>query len=363
MSITSWFEESIAFTLAGCADKNKNFLVKEGSEPRSRNQGPEVRNQESEARSRRPAIASFAEYRAKRGRARACRSRPKQHSSQVVIEHTPLEDELGDVLDKAMRHAGVGDHDLARKAQVPTEKIRDAIDYRPSLDVDEIRRLAVALGLNELGLCALAQGRYPLPEIAGLPFCLYPLRTPHGIGVANAYIVADCALSSGILFDTGVDYTLLRRVWPKNIRKIDAIFVTHPEAEHVGGLRDTLREFGAVPVFAPNGSKLEGAMALVEGGKLSFGGFEVNAIESPGHSEAHNCYVVRVPRAPTASPLLVSGDLLFAGSTGGAYFCKDRLMRNLRRIFEELPPATVVAPGHGPLTTLRHEKQFNPFIY
>jgi hydroxyacylglutathione hydrolase len=280
----------------------------------------------------------------------------------VVIEHTPLEDELGDVLDKAMRQAGLNDHDLAQRAQVSAEKIRDAIDYRSTLDLDELRRLADALCLNELGLAALAQGRYPLPEISGLPFCLYPLRTPHGIGVANAYVVADCALASGILFDTGVDYALLRRVWPKNVRTIEAVFITHAETEHIGGLKEAQAAFGRVPVFAPEGAGIEGAVAVNEGAKLAIGGFEVAALRTPGHVEAHNCYVVRVPRVRTATPLLVSGDLLFAGSAGGAYYCKDRLAMHLRRILTELPDSTVVAPGHGPLTTLRHEKRFNPFI-
>jgi hypothetical protein len=112
------------------------------------------------------------------------------YNVRVVIEYAPLEDELGDVLEKAMRHSGLTEQALAERSAVTAEKIRDAVDYRYDLTASEIRRLATTLELNEIGLTAIAQGRYPLPEIAGLPFCLYPLRFPHGIGVANAYIVA-----------------------------------------------------------------------------------------------------------------------------------------------------------------------------
>ena len=261
-----------------------------------------------------------------------------------------------------MRHSSLTDQALAERSAVAVEKIRDAIDYRYDLTPDEIRRLAQALELNEAGLTAIAQGRYPLPEIAGLPFCLYPLRFAHGIGVANAYIVADCRLSTGVLFDAGTDYSQLRRVWPKSIKKTEAIFITHGETEHLGGLRDLLANDGKIPVFCPEGKCIEGAVALGEGARLTFGQLEVHALKTPGHCESHNCYVVTVPSAPTAAPLLISGDTLFAGSIGTAFFCRQKLVTNLRRMLDQLPENTVVAPGHGPLTTIKNERLYNPFV-
>ena len=280
----------------------------------------------------------------------------------MVIEHAPIEDELGDILDKAMRRSCLTEHALAERSRVAIEKIHDAIDYRYDLTFDEIRQLATALELNETGLLAIAQERYPLPEIAGLPFCLYPLRFPHGIGVANAYIVADCCQPTGLLFDTGTDYSLLRRLWPRNIKKPEAVFITHGETEHVGGLRELLANEGNIPVFCPEGKCIENAVALGEGAKLSFGRLEVQALKTPGHCESHNCYVVTVPSAPTAAPLLISGDTLFAGSTGAAFYCRQKLANNLYRLFDQLPENTVVAPGHGPLTTIKNERRFNPFV-
>ena len=137
----------------------------------------------------------------------------------------PLEDELGDILEKAMRCADLSEEALGGLAGVSTEKIRDAFDYRYDFALDEIARLAGVLGLNEVGLAALASGHYPVPEIGGLPFCLYPLRTPHGIGVANAYILADSGASRGILFDSGADAEALLRVWPAAIRHLDAVYI------------------------------------------------------------------------------------------------------------------------------------------
>ncbi|AWI09112.1 MBL fold metallo-hydrolase [Ereboglobus luteus] len=289
----------------------------------------------------------------------------------MVIEYAPLEDELGDVLDKAMRHACCTEQALAEHSGVSAEKIHDAIDYRYELTAGELKRLAVALGLNEPGLLALAQNRYPLPEISGLPFCLYPLRTPHGIGVANAYIVAECGQSSGILFDAGSDYAQIERVWPKRIRKIEAIFITHVETEHTGGLEELQRILGRVPVFFPEGicisdtsaraGEVGGGFAMGEGARLRYGAFEVRAIKTPGHTEAHNSYVVSAPALSDATQLLVSGDLIFAGSAGRGYFCAQSFADSLKRLFTELPGKTVIAPGHGPLTTLENERLHNPF--
>jgi hydroxyacylglutathione hydrolase len=282
----------------------------------------------------------------------------------VVIERAPLEDELGDVLEKALRRERLSEHELADRAQIEPARIRDVIDYRGALTAEELSRIAAVVRLNPVGLAAVAGGAYPLPEVRGLPFCLYPLRVPYGIGVANAYIVADCASDAGLLFDTGTDPEALRRVWPMRIRRLKAVFLTHFEAEHVGGLSEVRRRFPDVPIFGPAGAPADGAgwVEVQDSATLTFGRFEVRVLQTPGHAEGHHCYLVRTLNAPARAPLLVSGDLLFAGSIGGAYFCGDRLTRSLQRVFKEVPLDAVVAPGHGPLTTLKNEKTFNPFV-
>ena len=281
----------------------------------------------------------------------------------MAIETTaPLEDELGDVLEKAMRCAELNEDALGARASVPTEKIRDACDYRYDFTLDEISRLAEVLDLNEVGVAALASGHYPLPEIGGLPFCLYPLRTPYGIGVANAYLLADCGSQRGILFDTGADPAVLQQVWPAGIRHLDAVFITHAETEHMGGLAEVQRRFGPVPVFGPVGAGIPGALALEEGARMKLGILEVETLATPGHVEAHNCYLVRAAGLWSGRALLITGDILFAGSVGGAYFCSERLKVHVKRLLA-LAEDTVVAPGHGPLTTIKNERTFNPFLF
>jgi glyoxylase-like metal-dependent hydrolase (beta-lactamase superfamily II) len=276
----------------------------------------------------------------------------------------PLEDELGDVLDKALHCAGLTDEQLAARAGVAVEKIQNIEDYRyDDLTDDDLHRLAGGLGLNEVGLCALARNRYPRPRITGLPFCLHPLPMPFGVGVVNAYAVVDCITGVGVLFDGGASYEALAQVWPKAVTRIEAVFLTHPEAEHIGGVAGVLQQHGLAAFYGPrNGPAGAGYWALGEGETVVAAGYQVTAFSTPGHCAEHNCYLVRPKGVPQARALLVSGDLIFAGSLGGGYFSCAQLLLHAHRILGALPGNTVIAPGHGPMTTVENERKYNPFL-
>lgn len=269
---------------------------------------------------------------------------------------------MGDVLEKAMRRAGLNEEALAQRARVSTSSILDAINYRSELSGEELCRLAAVLHLNEIGLCALGCGHYPLPSLGALPFSVYPLQMRHGIGVANAYIVAEAGASRGILFDTGPGIEALEAVWPKAIEDVDAVFLTHVEGEHVGGLCEVVERFGVPAAYCPVGAAAQCSEPLGEGERRAFPTFQVTAFSTPGHSSAHNCYLIETSSARRGTALLISGDLFFAGSVGCAHFCQRQLATHLRRMLQAVPAGTVIAPGHGPMTTAENELRYNPFV-
>jgi glyoxylase-like metal-dependent hydrolase (beta-lactamase superfamily II) len=273
-----------------------------------------------------------------------------------------LEDELGDVLEKAARHSGMSYEEIAVAAGVEVMRIQDAIDYRPDLSAAELGRLARVLNLNEVGLCALAQNAYPLPEIGGLPFCLYPLRMPFGVGVANAYLVSAGCDETAVLFDTGASGAELLRAWPGKVRRLAAVFVTHYEAEHIGGLEEVMARFGLNHFYGPPTGRWPRGLGLGEGQSVEVGGIAVTALHTPGHAAEHNCYVVGAAHRPQQREVLVSGDLIFAGSLGGGYFCCQRQLQHARRVLDDLPDDALIAPGHGPMSTAGNERRFNPFL-
>ncbi len=272
-----------------------------------------------------------------------------------------LEDELGDVLEKAARNVPLSLENLAAASGIDAGRLKDALDYRPDLTDAELNRLATALNLNEVGLTALARGSYPLPDPTGLPFALHPLRMPFGVGVANAYLVSTGG-DSAILFDTGASHAELHRAWPPRIQRLEAVFVTHYEAEHIGGLDVVLRETELGFFHGPPNGRWPQCRGLGEGQTVEYAGLAITAFATPGHADEHNCYLVKSTARPGATAVLISGDLIFAGSLGGGYFCCQRQLRHARRILGLLGDDTVIAPGHGPLTTAANERRFNPFL-
>lgn len=279
----------------------------------------------------------------------------------VPTSKPALEDELGDVLEKAARNVPLSMESLAAAARIEPGRLKDALDYRPDLTDAEITRLASVLSLNEVGLAALARGNYPLPEPVGLPFSLYPLRMPFGVGVANAYLISTGG-DSAVLFDAGASHAELHRAWPAQIQRLEAVFVTHYEAEHIGGLEVVLRETELGFFHGPASGRWPECRSLGDGQAVEYAGLSITAFSTPGHAAEHNCYLVKSARQPQAPAVLISGDLIFAGSLGGGYFCCQRQLKHSRRIMDLLPDDTVIAPGHGPLTTAANERRFNPFL-
>lgn len=270
-----------------------------------------------------------------------------------------LEDELGDVLEKGMRNAGMSAESLAAVTGIDLQRILDAADYRYDLSCGELQRIATALGLNEVGVCAIGEDRYPLPRIPALAFPLHVLSFPYGIGSVNCYVAtADGAL----VVDTGDDPVALHRAWP-GCAEPSAIFITHWDREHARGIDSLLERNPRVRVVAPSRGPLRIPVEVPREGEIvEASGFSVRTHRTPGHTAQHNAYFLQAAASPGGPGVLFSGDLVFAGSLGGALHCCRTLLREARRVLEAVPPETIVAPGHGPLTTAATELRFNPFL-
>ena len=119
----------------------------------------------------------------------------------------------------------------------------------------------------------------------------------------------------------------------------------------------------AVPSYAatygfPAYEHIEADQLIKPNQIISFGQSEVKALFVPGHTAGHVAFVNETER------ICVGGDVLFDGSIGrtdlpGGDF--DVLIRSIKEQLFNLPDDTIVYPGHGPTTTIGHEKQSNPF--
>jgi glyoxylase-like metal-dependent hydrolase (beta-lactamase superfamily II) len=187
-------------------------------------------------------------------------------------------------------------------------------------------------------------------------------RTENPLWLSNAYLVADEPGGTGVLIDGNDELgPLLERAEADGIEITHAL-VTHPHPDHVAGLAEAAAKLGGVPLVAhPEAAAAieeEVAITLDDGEKLSAGGLEIEALLTPGPAAGHLAFLVNGTDVFTA-------DVLFKGTVGGTMAPGASGFEDLRasvlRLLE-LPPETVVHPGHREPTTIGAEREGNPFV-
>lgn len=266
----------------------------------------------------------------------------------------PLEDNCGDVISKAMRGFNYGDTALARLSNVEPEAVQLARKNKG--DDATLRAIAPALRLHAEALVAMAHGNwYPAPVTFPDGFAM--VTTPFEDMTVNAYLVWDPASREAALFDTGASAEPLFAVIDRRQLKIEAIFVTHTHRDHIADLARVLGRHSA-PVWASEREPLAGGETFPEGREFALGALRIHTLSTWGHSRGGTTYVV----AGLRHPLALVGDSLFASSMGGGLESYEDAWQNNAQKILRLPPETVLACGHGPLTTVGEELAHNPFF-
>jgi len=158
---------------------------------------------------------------------------------------------------------------------------------------------------------------------------------------------------------------------------LEAIYLTHAHIDHILGVPWVVQTFG-VPLYyheaeemlytrAPEWAQFMGlrytkgpaVTGYVEEGRVYWGEMSVRILHVPGHSPGSVAYFFE------EAGQVLSGDVLFQGGIGNYHLPLADYETLMQSIVEKLLPigeATIVWPGHGPETTIAHEKAFNPFL-
>jgi glyoxylase-like metal-dependent hydrolase (beta-lactamase superfamily II) len=269
------------------------------------------------------------------------------------MTNIPLEDQFNDVLGKAIRGTGISPQQLAEASGVPLAQVRAAIDGQ--FDASVVRAMAGPLGLVPDRLVALGAGTYaPAPvEVEGLR----QFNTPFDDMTVNAYLVWDPASRAAALFDTGSDVSDALAAAAELAVRIEQVFITHSHGDHIYDL-DRLLEKTRAKAWTPRGEEVAGAETFVPGTEFSIGALHVETRLTRGHARGGVTYVV----TGLAVPLAICGDAMFAGSMGGGMISYADALRTNRAEILSLAEETVLAPGHGPLTTVGEQRAHNPFF-
>lgn len=157
------------------------------------------------------------------------------------------------------------------------------------------------------------------------------------------------------------------------------MWLTHGHLDHAGAVGELARIW-SIPVIGPHKEdqfwldmiqevsqrygfpipELVNVNQWLEGGEvLTLGEHQFEVRFAPGHTPGHVMFYNQ------QHALLWTGDVLFKGSIGRTDFPKgnhQQLLDSIQRECFSLPDDTQFISGHGPMSSIGYEKQFNPFV-
>lgn len=200
-------------------------------------------------------------------------------------------------------------------------------------------------------------------------------RIPAGVYAANCYLLVDEETKECAVIDPGGDAEdIIKYINEANVI-VKHILLTHGHADHTGAVGKLKEEFNVTAhihktdgdyitdnefIFGPLKYKGENVLLekdINEGSVFKIGNIEIRCIETPGHTPGGVCFI--------AEDNVFTGDTLFLRSIGrtdlrgGNYnVLIDSIKNKLLAIDEDI----TVYPGHGPKTSIKYERENNPFI-
>ena len=271
---------------------------------------------------------------------------------------TGLEDELGDILQKARDGKSWSQEDLAEAAGLKLNEIRRIERYEWTPPEATLTRLAEVLSLDSPALSVIARNAWHPKEPAVDPdFDLVCLNVFMGTYPVKCYLLRCPTTNETAIVDTGANpETIIRKAREMKV-KPSKVFLTHAHPDHAWGLDLLVKEFQCptwIDAREPRPGGTQDIHFVKDGEIIELGELKVQAIATPGHTPGGVSYKI--------NKTILSGDTIFAGSMGRANSSWQDLYHSITQTLFSFPDDTALHPGHGPATTVGEEKRHNPFF-
>jgi glyoxylase-like metal-dependent hydrolase (beta-lactamase superfamily II) len=173
----------------------------------------------------------------------------------------------------------------------------------------------------------------------------------------NSYLLRDTSTGQALLIDAAAEPERLLEMIGDT--PVERIVTTHQHGDHWQALERVHAATGAATVAHPAdapGIPVATDELVEDGETIRFGDESLSVIHLVGHTPGSIALVY----TGAAEPHLFTGDCLFPGGVGNTQKDPQRFASLYNgvteKIFERLPDATWVYPGHGKDTTLGAER-------
>lgn len=193
----------------------------------------------------------------------------------------------------------------------------------------------------------------------------------------NCYFLHNADTNEVVVIDPGDKGKMIYQELTARGYKIKAVLLTHGHFDHIMGADDIRKSAGVLVYLGEHEEKLisdaqlnvsamfgtpyttKADVFVKDGEILELAGMKIKVLHTPGHTAGGVSYYLE------EEGILICGDTLFLESVGRTDFPTSSAQELKTAIHEKLftlPDDVYVYPGHGPTTTIGHEKENNPFV-
>lgn len=193
----------------------------------------------------------------------------------------------------------------------------------------------------------------------------------------HCYLITDKDTGKMAVIDPGDKSDELIEEIKNSTSRVEYILLTHGHYDHIGYAKQLADMFGAKIVIGEDGADFlysgmlnlsdfhrdickiepfESDILLKDNDTFKLGNTTITYITTPGHTKGCGCYI--------ADDNLFCGDTLFCESYGRTDLITgsdEQMVKSLKKL-KDLDGDYKVYPGHGPFSTLEHERKYNPLM-